>query len=70
MNPKVSTSKPALIVFCKANAIKQLAIFGSALRENFSQKAISLAQRQIYNGNEGINEQYVRRTASSGHSQK
>ncbi len=35
MNPQVSISKAALVVFCQEHGIKRLAIFGSALREDF-----------------------------------
>ena len=35
MNPQVSVSKIALAAFCQEHGIKRLAIFGSALREDF-----------------------------------
>ena len=35
MNPHISVSKTALAAFCQEHGIKRLAIFGSALRENF-----------------------------------
>ena len=35
MNPQVSVSKDALAVFCRQHGIKRLAVFGSALREDF-----------------------------------
>ncbi len=35
MNPQVLKSKTALAFFCQEHGIKQLAIFGSALREDF-----------------------------------
>lgn len=35
MNPQVSVSKIALASFCQEHGIKRLAIFGSALREDF-----------------------------------
>ena len=35
MNPQVSVSKTALASFCQEHGIKRLAIFGSALREDF-----------------------------------
>ena len=35
MNPQVSISKTALAAFCQEHGIKRLAIFGSALREDF-----------------------------------
>ena len=35
MNPQISVSKPALAAFCQTYGIKRLAIFGSALREDF-----------------------------------
>ena len=35
MNPQVSVSKTALATFCQEHGIKRLAIFGSALREDF-----------------------------------
>ena len=35
MNPQISVSKTALASFCQEHGIKRLAIFGSALREDF-----------------------------------
>ena len=35
MNPNVSISQERLVEFCRANGIVRLAIFGSALRDNF-----------------------------------
>ena len=35
MNPQISISKTALAAFCQEHRIKRLAIFGSALREDF-----------------------------------
>ena len=35
MNPQVSVSKGALAAFCQKHGIKWLAVFGSALREDF-----------------------------------
>ena len=35
MNPQISVSKTALAAFCQEHGIKRLAIFGSALREDF-----------------------------------
>ena len=35
MNPNVSISQERLVEFCRANGITRLAIFGSALREDF-----------------------------------
>ena len=35
MNPQVSISKIALAAFCQEHGIKRLAVFGSALREDF-----------------------------------
>ena len=35
MNPQVSVSRTALATFCQEHGIKRLAIFGSALREDF-----------------------------------
>ena len=35
MNPQVSVSKDALAAFCRQHGIKRLAVFGSALREDF-----------------------------------
>ncbi|MDE2740243.1 MAG: nucleotidyltransferase family protein [Gemmatimonadota bacterium] len=35
MNSQVSVSKTALAAFCQEHGIKRLAIFGSALREDF-----------------------------------
>lgn len=35
MNPQVSVSKDALAAFCRQHGIKRLALFGSALREDF-----------------------------------
>ena len=35
MNPQVSVSRDALSAFCRSHGIKRLAIFGSALREDF-----------------------------------
>lgn len=35
MNQKISISKSELAAFCRANGIVRLAIFGSALREDF-----------------------------------
>ena len=35
MNPQVSVSKTTLVAFCQEHGIKRLAIFGSALREDF-----------------------------------
>ena len=35
MNPQVSVSKDALAAFCRRHGIKRLAVFGSALREDF-----------------------------------
>ena len=36
MNPQVSVSKTALAAFCQKHGIKRFAIYGSALREDFS----------------------------------
>jgi len=35
MNPQVSVSKDALAAFCRQHGIKRLAVFGSALGEDF-----------------------------------
>ena len=35
MNPQVSVSKNAIAAFCHKHGIKRLAVFGSALREDF-----------------------------------
>ena len=35
MNPQISVSKTALATFCQEHGIKRLALFGSALREDF-----------------------------------
>ena len=35
MNSQISVSKTALAAFCQEHGIKRLAIFGSALREDF-----------------------------------
>ncbi|MDE0172468.1 MAG: nucleotidyltransferase domain-containing protein [Defluviicoccus sp.] len=35
MNPKLSVPKTELAVFCRAHGIRRLAIFGSALRDDF-----------------------------------
>ena len=35
MNPHISVSKAVLATFCQEHGIKRLAIFGSALREDF-----------------------------------
>ena len=35
MNSEVSASKDALAAFCQEHGIERLAVFGSALRENF-----------------------------------
>ncbi len=35
MNPRVSVSRDALAAFCQEHGIKRLAVFGSALREDF-----------------------------------
>ncbi len=35
MNPQISLSKTALVAFCQKHGIKRLAIFGSAIREDF-----------------------------------
>ena len=35
MNPNISVSQDRLAEFCRANGITRLAIFGSALREDF-----------------------------------
>ena len=35
MNSQVSVSKTALAAFCQEHGVKRLAIFGSALREDF-----------------------------------
>lgn len=35
MNPRVSVSKTALAVFCQEHGIRRLAVFGSALRDDF-----------------------------------
>ena len=35
MTPQISVSKTALAAFCQENGIRRLAIFGSALREDF-----------------------------------
>ena len=35
MNPQLSVSKTALAAFCQEHGVKRLAIFGSALREDF-----------------------------------
>lgn len=35
MNPQISISKTVLATFCQKHGIKRLAIFGSALREDF-----------------------------------
>ena len=35
MNPRISIPKAELAAFCRANGIRKLAIFGSALREDF-----------------------------------
>lgn len=35
MNPQMSISKTALAAFCQENGIRRLAVFGSALRDDF-----------------------------------
>ena len=35
MNPQVSVSKKALTTFCQEHGIRRLAVFGSALRDDF-----------------------------------
>lgn len=35
MNPKVSVPKDRLAAFCRAHGVKRLAVFGSALRDDF-----------------------------------
>ena len=35
MNPQVSVSKTILISFCQEHGIRRLAVFGSALRDDF-----------------------------------
>ena len=35
MNPQVSIPTEALVGFCQENGIRQLAVFGSALRDDF-----------------------------------
>lgn len=35
MNPQILVSKTAIAAFCQTHGIKRLAIFGSALREDF-----------------------------------
>ena len=35
MNPQLSVSKKALAAFCQERSIRRLAIFGSALRDDF-----------------------------------
>ena len=35
MNPQVSISKRSLTAFCQENGIRRLAVFGSALRDDF-----------------------------------
>ena len=35
MNPQVSVSKTTLTAFCQENGIRRLAVFGSALRDDF-----------------------------------
>jgi uncharacterized protein len=35
MNPKISFPKEAVAAFCREHGIKQLAVFGSALRADF-----------------------------------
>ena len=35
MNPQVSVSKTILISFCQKHGIRRLAVFGSALRDDF-----------------------------------
>ena len=35
MNPQVSISKSSLTAFCQKNGIRRLAVFGSALRDEF-----------------------------------
>jgi len=35
MNPQLSIPKPALAAFCRQHGIRRLAVFGSALREDF-----------------------------------
>ncbi len=35
MNPQVSISKRSLNAFCQENGIRRLAVFGSALRDDF-----------------------------------
>ena len=35
MNPRLSIPKPELAAFCRAHGIRRLAIFGSALRDDF-----------------------------------
>lgn len=35
MNPQISVSKTALTAFCQERGIRRLAVFGSALRDDF-----------------------------------
>lgn len=35
MNPKITVSRTALATFCQERGIKRLAVFGSALRDDF-----------------------------------
>ena len=35
MNEQVTVSRDALAAFCRAHGIKRLAVFGSALRDDF-----------------------------------
>lgn len=39
MNPQLSAPKDALAAFCQERGIKRLAVFGSALREDFGPKS-------------------------------
>ena len=36
MNPQVSVSRAAIREFCRAHAVRELAVFGSAVRDDFS----------------------------------
>ena len=39
MNPKISVPKAELAAFCRAHGIRRLAIFGSALRDDFGPRS-------------------------------
>lgn len=48
MSPQISVSKIALAAFCQEHGIRRLAIFGSALREDFGPESdIDVTGRKV-----------------------